>query len=65
MENQSSRLAPETIGVSLALLLCTLAIFGSSQVLSGHWIAAAQIAGIVVGGVCLVLLGVLIQQVRR
>ncbi|MCK9896606.1 hypothetical protein MXD60_18745 [Frankia sp. AgB32] len=65
MENQPGRFAPETIGVSLVLMLCTLAIFGSSRVLSGPWIVAAQIVGMAIGGVFLVLLGVLVQQVRR
>lgn len=64
-ENESQRLAAATIAVSLALLVSTSVLVGSSHVLHGSWNAAAQMAGIVVGAAGLFLLGILLALVSH
>ncbi|MCM3886633.1 hypothetical protein [Frankia sp. R82] len=64
-ENESQRLAAATIAVSLALLVSTSLLVGSSHVVHGSWNAVAQMAGIVIGAAGLFLLGILLTLVRR
>ncbi|CAO5178528.1 hypothetical protein FAIPA1_410047 [Frankia sp. AiPs1] len=65
VEREATRFVPGIVAVSLGLVVCFLAISDSNDYLDGAWVTAAEIAGFVVGGGLLVLLGYLIARARR